>query len=694
MSDVPVKLSSSTVVIWDLEECPIPEGLDASDVCRNVNESLHQGEGYVLIRAYFDFFKFIGEIGSSTVQVIHVPSEAKEERRKKILVELLAFVAKFYYTPVNIMLVVGDISEHHQFRRALIFLKNQNFHNVFLALPHLPSSEEVLDTVSGFWLWKNLSLGGPPRFFSPIPNVGLARHIDLSCKNADSKKTCVFWDVVDCPMPEGYGGVRDVSQNIRQSLKKSGYNGEVSIRAYVNQTNDDFNEYASTDPGFKILLAPQGDRDARLEMLLVDLMIWAIENRPPANFMLILGDIFVGDHHDYREFVRAFVTLKRYTSLLAQPQKSVVMKYAVTKWLWKSLSTGGDHLDDAALSETSQGIDNNNCMVNAGGDHLDDAAQSESSQGIDNNTCTINAGGDHLDAAAQSQSSQGIDNNTSTVSAGGDHLDATAQSECSQGINNNNCTVTVGGDHLDAAAQSQSSQDIDNNTCTVSVAGDHLDAAQSQSSQGSYPISPSVNKNTVKAATRSSYMPHFIDTKTKKTCVFWDVVDCPMPEGHSVTQNIRQSLKKSGYNGEVSIRAYMNQTNDDFNEYVSTDPGFEIILAEGDRVARLEMLLVDLLIWAIKNRPPANYMLILGDIFVGDDDDYREFVKAFVRLEYRHFTCLLVQPQKSLVMRDYAVKKWWLWKYLSTGVDHLDAADAAQSESSQGVDNTCSASSS
>ncbi|XP_010452958.2 PREDICTED: uncharacterized protein LOC104734959 [Camelina sativa] len=284
------------------------------------------------------------------------------------------------------------------------------------------------------------------------------------------------------------------------------------------------------------------------------------------------------------------------------------------------------------------------------------------------------------------------------VSAGRDHLDAAALSK-----SNNTCTVTAGGDHLDAAAQSESSQGIDNNTCTVSVGGDHLDAAQSQSSQGFYPIPPSVNKNTVKAATSSSCRP--IETRsscrpietmsefsdTKKTCVFWDVVDCPMPEGHGVrdvSQNIRQSLKKSGYNGEVFIKAYIKQTNDDFNEYVSTDPGFELIHAEGDRVARLEMLLVDLLIWSINIRSPANYMLILGDIFVGDDDDYSEFVKAFVRLECRHFTCLLVQPQKSLVMRDYVVTKWWLWKYLSTGVDHLVAA---QSESSQGVDNTCSA---
>ncbi|XP_010422962.1 PREDICTED: uncharacterized protein LOC104708156 [Camelina sativa] len=375
------------------------------------------------------------------------------------------------------MLLHTSKHDAHRWRhlrtRALIFLKNQNFHNVFLALPHVPSSEEVLDTVSGFWLWKKLSLGETPRFFSPIPNVGVARHIDLSCKNADSKKTCVFWDVVDCPVPEGYGGVRDVSQNIRQSLKKSGYKGEVSINAYVNQTNDDFNEYASTDPGFKIILAPQGDRDARLEMLLVDLMIWAIENRPPANYMLILGDIFVGDD-DYREFVKAFVTLKGYTCLLAQPQKSVVMDSAVTKWLWKSLSTGGDHLDDAALSESSQGTDNNNCMVSSGGDHLDATAQSESSQDIDNNTCTVTVGGDHLDATAQSESSQDIDNNNCTVTAGGDHLDDAALSESSQGIDNNNCTVTVGGDHLDAAAQSESSQGIDNNNCTVSAGGDIL----------------------------------------------------------------------------------------------------------------------------------------------------------------------------------------------------------------------------
>ncbi|CAL9229883.1 unnamed protein product [Arabidopsis halleri] len=165
-------------------------------------------------------------------------------------------------------------------------------------------------------------------------------------------------------------------------------------------------------------------------------------------------------------------------------------------------------------------------------------------------------------------------------------------------------------------------------------------------------------------------------------CVFWDVVDCPIPEGHNVREasgNIIKARESSGYNGAVSIRAYygdMNQTMVDVKEPVKE---LSCVPAGEDKDLRLEMLLVDFLCWIISHPAPATYMLIVGDI-----SEHKEFIKAFVRFEKQGYTCLLAQPQISSVMKSYG-KTNWLWKSLSSGGSPLDED---QSESSQLVDST------
>lgn len=67
------------------------------------------------------------------------------------------------------------------------------------------------------------------------------------------------------------------------------------------------------------------------------MLFWALDNPPPATFMLISS----GD----RDFSNALhqLRVRRYNILLAQPQKgsAVLVHAARTVWLWTSLSAGG-----------------------------------------------------------------------------------------------------------------------------------------------------------------------------------------------------------------------------------------------------------------------------------------------------------------------------------------------------------------
>lgn len=68
------------------------------------------------------------------------------------------------------------------------------------------------------------------------------------------------------------------------------------------------------------------------------MFLWVVENPPPANIMLISGDI---DFSDALHRLR----MRRYNILLAHPQKisPSLVASAKTAWLWRSLllASGG-----------------------------------------------------------------------------------------------------------------------------------------------------------------------------------------------------------------------------------------------------------------------------------------------------------------------------------------------------------------
>lgn len=89
------------------------------------------------------------------------------------------------------------------------------------------------------------------------------------------------------------------------------------------------------DPGRH--LRPLGDKDARLEKIIVDFLCCAIGNPEIDNLMLIVGDL---SGHSEFELAAHLMRCLNFTVFLAQPQNASqqLLKAVPTKWLWSSLS--------------------------------------------------------------------------------------------------------------------------------------------------------------------------------------------------------------------------------------------------------------------------------------------------------------------------------------------------------------------
>lgn len=93
-----------------------------------------------------------------------------------------------------------------------------------------------------------------------------------------------------------------------------------------------------------------GVKDASDKKILVDMLLWAVDNPAPANYFLISGD---------RDFSNALhqLRLRKYNILLAQPPKASAPLVAAAKcvWLWTSLLSGGAPLSSGELSYLASG---------------------------------------------------------------------------------------------------------------------------------------------------------------------------------------------------------------------------------------------------------------------------------------------------------------------------------------------------
>lgn len=86
--------------LWDMEDCKIPVGLDAVAISQNIRTALVNIA--VSIKAFGDIFQ-------TGCVMRHCPAEQRDERRNRILVDLLNCANGTTTYEANYMLIIGDI---------------------------------------------------------------------------------------------------------------------------------------------------------------------------------------------------------------------------------------------------------------------------------------------------------------------------------------------------------------------------------------------------------------------------------------------------------------------------------------------------------------------------------------------------------------------------------------------------------
>ncbi|KAL1215095.1 hypothetical protein V5N11_007670 [Cardamine amara subsp. amara] len=145
-------------------------------------------------------------------------------------------------------------------------------------------------------------------------------------------KTSVWWDIENCEVPKGCDP-HGIVQNIRSVLLTRNYCGSLTINAYGDTNRIPSSvQHALSSTGVSLNHVPAGVKDGSDKKMLVDMMLWAMENQAPANIMLISAD------RDFSYLLHK-LGMKRYNILLARPEKASapLIVAAKTVWLWRSI---------------------------------------------------------------------------------------------------------------------------------------------------------------------------------------------------------------------------------------------------------------------------------------------------------------------------------------------------------------------
>ncbi|KAG8048600.1 hypothetical protein GUJ93_ZPchr0009g1559 [Zizania palustris] len=149
----------------------------------------------------------------------------------------------------------------------------------------------------------------------------------------------IFWDIENCPVPSDVRP-EDVAGNVRMALR---LHPVVKGAVTMLSAYGDFNAFprrlreGCQRTGVKLVDVPNGRKDAADKAILVDMFLFALDNRPPSSIMLISGDV---------DFAPALHILgqRGYTIVLAIPS-SVTVSSALSSagsfvWDWPFLARG------------------------------------------------------------------------------------------------------------------------------------------------------------------------------------------------------------------------------------------------------------------------------------------------------------------------------------------------------------------
>ncbi|KAJ7557856.1 hypothetical protein O6H91_04G012600 [Diphasiastrum complanatum] len=156
---------------------------------------------------------------------------------------------------------------------------------------------------------------------------------------ANVAQISVWWDIENCQVPKEVDP-DDIARNISSALKKANMCGPISISAYGDtQLIKRDVQQKLTNTGINLHHIPSGQKDASDKAILVGMILWALDNPPPAHILLISGD---------RDFSNALhrLRMKTYNILLARPAgvnvSTSLLAAASSVWIWTSLAKGED----------------------------------------------------------------------------------------------------------------------------------------------------------------------------------------------------------------------------------------------------------------------------------------------------------------------------------------------------------------
>ncbi|XP_010489112.1 PREDICTED: uncharacterized protein LOC104766843 [Camelina sativa] len=319
---------AETGVFWDVVDCEIPNGLSLDLVCQNIKSALADAgyHGKVSIHAYCDTEEsevaLASAFESSGIKLVRAGDT--NSRLFRMFEDLSLFAID--HEPSNLMVISQDISSESLYVKDLLSVKKTKNHNLLLAQIDKVKGELLSSNVSSIRYWKDLSSGGRP--------CG-------ACSTSEFAKAemGIFWDIVDCEISDGLS-LDLVSENIKSALAGDGYRGKVPIRAYCEmKKSEDIVPSEFESSGIELVRA--GNRRARRNQMLEDLLFFAIDHKPPSSLMVISKDISKDSL-----FVQHLLTLKQQKNrnlLLAQIDNVTGDLFASVSsiWYWTDLANGG-----------------------------------------------------------------------------------------------------------------------------------------------------------------------------------------------------------------------------------------------------------------------------------------------------------------------------------------------------------------
>ncbi|CAF2053572.1 unnamed protein product [Brassica napus] len=130
----------------------------------------------------------------------------------------------------------------------------------------------------------------------------------------------------------------------------------------------------------------------------------------------------------------------------------------------------------------------------------------------------------------------------------------------------------------------------------------------------------------------------------RSTYVMFDAEDFSIPDPLLFKKNIVTAIEKEGYRGRIRINGYFGPKitipQDLLDQYL--EAGIYSKIFEGDRVARMNMMLVELLFWAMSHYPAGtNVLIITKNQKILEEHKVRDIIEA---LAVRDFYFAIEHP--------------------------------------------------